>query len=56
MNKLILIKMKLLKIKLLEEQIYNVSLFNKNKVIFINEISDKIKKKIIEIAENPKTI
>ena len=37
----------------LEEQIYNVSLFSKNKVIFINEISDKIKKKIIDITENP---
>ena len=31
--------------EMLEEQIYNVSLFNKNKVIFISEISDKIKKK-----------
>ena len=39
--------------KMLEEQIYNVSLFNKNKVIFISEISDKIKKKITEITENP---
>ncbi len=37
--------------KVLEEQIYNVSLFNENKVIFINEISDKIKKKIEEITE-----
>ena len=37
----------------LEEQIYNVSLFSKNKVIFVSEISDKIKKKIIEITENP---
>ncbi len=39
--------------ELLEEQIYNVSLFNKNKVIFINEISDKIKRKIEEITEKP---
>ena len=37
----------------LEEQIYNVSLFSKNKVIFVSEVSDKIKKKIIEITENP---
>ena len=37
----------------LEEQIYNVSLFSKNKVIFVSEISDKIKKKIIEITEKP---
>ena len=37
----------------LEEQIYNVSLFSKNKVIFISEVSDKIKKKIVEITENP---
>ena len=42
-----------LKNEALEEQIYNVSLFSKNKVIFINEISDKIKKKIIDITENP---
>ncbi len=39
--------------ELLEEQICNVSLFNKNKAIFINEISDKIKKKIIQIIEKP---
>ena len=37
--------------EVLEEQIYNVSLFSKNKVIFINEISDKIKRKIEEITE-----
>ena len=37
----------------LEEQIYNVSLFSKNKVIFVSEISDKIKKKIIEITQKP---
>ena len=42
-----------LKNEALEEQIYNVSLFSKNKVIFVNEVSDKIKKKIIEISENP---
>ena len=34
-----------LKNEALEEQIYNVSLFSKNKVIFVNEVSDKIKKK-----------
>ncbi len=39
--------------KLLENQIYNVSLFNENKVLFINEITDKIKKKILEIIEKP---
>ena len=39
--------------KLLDEQIYNSSLFSKNKIIFINEVSDKIKKKIIEVLENP---
>ena len=38
---------------LLYEQINNVSLFSKQKVIFINEISDKIKNKIAEIIENP---
>ncbi len=43
----------IIKNEALEEQIYNVSLFSKNKVIFVNEISDKIRKKIIEIAENP---
>ena len=32
--------------KLLDDQIYNISLFNKNKIIFINEASDKIKKKL----------
>ena len=39
--------------KLLDDQIYNISLFNKNKIIFINEASDKIKKKITEILEKP---
>ena len=39
--------------KLLNEQIYNSSLFSKNKIIFINEVSDKIKKIIIEVLENP---
>ena len=43
----------IIKGKVLEEQIYNVSLFSKNKVIFVSEVSDKIKKKIIEITENP---
>ena len=39
---------------LLSEQIHNISLFNKNKIIFINEISDKIKKTISELVENPR--
>ena len=39
--------------ELLEEQIYNISLFKKNKVIFINEVSDKVKKIILEINEKP---
>ena len=39
--------------KLLEEQVNNTSLFSKKKIIFINEISDKIKDKIIKILENP---
>ena len=43
----------ILKNRALEEQVYNVSLFSENKIIFINEVSDKIKKKIIEISENP---
>ena len=42
-----------LKDEFLNEQINNVSLFNKNKVIFISEISDKIKKKIEDIIEDP---
>ena len=37
--------------KLLDEQIHNVSLFSKNKLIFINEVSDKIEKKIAENIE-----
>ena len=37
--------------KLLDEQIDNTSLFKKNKLIFINEISDKIKDKMEEILE-----
>ena len=39
--------------KLLDEQIDNTSLFNNKKIIFINEISDKIKDNIIKILENP---
>tara|TARA_B100000029_G_scaffold178273_1_gene175663 strand:+ start:504 stop:1502 length:999 start_codon:yes stop_codon:yes gene_type:complete len=35
--------------KILNEHIYNTSLFNKNKIIFINDVSEKIKKKILEI-------
>ena len=37
--------------KLLDEQIDNTSLFKKNKLVFINEISDKIKDKMEEILE-----
>ena len=36
----------ILKNRALEEQVYNVSLFSENKIIFINEVSDKIKKKL----------
>ena len=39
--------------KLLNEQIYNVSLFSKKKIIFLNEISDKIKDLLIEFIEKP---
>ena len=38
--------------KLLDEQIHNTSLFNENKIIFISEVSDKIKKKIEEIGND----
>ena len=40
--------------RILNEQIDNTSLFSKKKIIFINEISDKIKDKISEILEKPK--
>jgi DNA polymerase-3 subunit delta len=40
--------------KLLNEHIHNASLFAENKIIIINEVSDKIKNKITEILENPK--
>ncbi len=40
--------------KILNEQINNTSLFSKKKIIFINEISEKIKDKISEILEKPK--
>ena len=39
--------------ELLNEQLNNISLFSKKKLIFINEVSDKIKKKIEQILENP---
>ena len=39
--------------KLLHEQIYNVSLFSKKKIIFLNEISDKIRDSLIEFIEKP---
>ncbi len=39
--------------KLLDEQINNTSLFSKKKIIFINEISEKIKDKIVKILNNP---
>tara|TARA_B100001996_G_C18650295_1_gene589144 strand:+ start:847 stop:1851 length:1005 start_codon:yes stop_codon:yes gene_type:complete len=37
---------------LLDEQINNVSLFNNKKIIFISEVSDKVKSKIFEIVKN----
>ena len=40
--------------KLLNEHVYNTSLFAENKIIIINEVSDKIKNKITEILENPR--
>ena len=39
--------------KLLDQQINNASLFSDKKIIFINEVSDKIKNKILEIIEKP---
>ncbi len=42
--------------KLLNEHIHNTSLFAENKIIIINEVSDKIKNKITEILENQKKI
>ena len=39
---------------ILEEQINNTSLFSKNKIIFINEVSDKIKTPILNNLENLK--
>ena len=39
--------------KLLDEQIDNISLFSKKKIIFINEISEKIKNKITKILDDP---
>ena len=38
--------------KLLENETYNSSLFNNSKVIFINEIYEKIKDRIFDILEN----
>ena len=40
--------------KLLNEHVHNTSLFAKNKIIIINEVSDKIKNKIAAILEKPK--
>ena len=40
---------------LLSEQIDNVSLFSKKKVIFLNEISDKIRDHLGEFLEKPNT-
>ena len=40
--------------KLLNEHIHNTSLFAENKIIIINEVSDKIKNKITKILEKPK--
>ncbi len=39
--------------EILTEQIENTSLFSKNKIIFINEVTDKIKDIITEISINP---
>ena len=36
---------------LLDEQIYNVSLFNKNKIIFINAVSEKLRSKLEKIID-----
>ena len=41
--------------KILDEQIENTSLFSKKKIIFINEVSDKIKNILSEILENKKS-
>ena len=38
--------------KRLDEQIYNTSLFNPKKIIFINEVSDKIKNILSKILES----
>ena len=38
---------------LLDEHINNVSLFSKKKIIFISEISEKIKSKVLKILDNP---
>ena len=38
---------------LLNEQLNNTSLFSKKKIIFISEISEKIKNNVIEILEKP---
>ena len=35
--------------KVLNDQIYNTSLFNKDKIIFINDVSEKIKKTLLEV-------
>tara|TARA_A100001011_G_scaffold398885_1_gene504982 strand:+ start:1586 stop:2590 length:1005 start_codon:yes stop_codon:yes gene_type:complete len=40
---------------LLSEQINNTSLFSKKKIIFVNEVSDKIKVHIEEFVQNPNT-
>ena len=40
--------------KLLNEHVHNTSLFAENKIIIIDEVSDKIKNKITEILEKPK--
>ena len=41
--------------KILNEQVNNTSLFSQKKIIFISEISDKIKELISEILENQKS-
>ena len=41
-------------VDLLIEQILNTSLFSKKKTIIINDVSEKLKKTILEILQKPK--
>ena len=40
--------------KVLTEQIENTSLFSKNKIIFINQVSEKIRKILMDVLETPR--